>query len=68
MCNSRGVSFICCHEFPAILYNVHLAPFETDPLDELMNGPIREKLGIIPTNVTWGGKYLCTVLAIKYLK
>lgn len=24
-------------------------------LSELMNGPIRKKLGIIPQNVTWGG-------------
>jgi len=29
----------------------------TDPLDELMNGPIiREKLGIIPENVVWGAQ------------
>lgn len=27
-----------------------------DPLDILMNGPIREKLGIIPANVTWGSQ------------
>ena len=24
-------------------------------LGELMNGPIKEKLGIIPEGVTWGG-------------
>ena len=24
-------------------------------LGDLMNGPIRDKLGIIPANVTWGG-------------
>ena len=28
----------------------------SDPLSELMNGPIRKKLGIIPENVTWGGQ------------
>ncbi|GAQ86726.1 serine carboxypeptidase-like [Klebsormidium nitens] len=28
----------------------------TDPLDGLMNGPIRQKLGIIPKNVRWGGQ------------
>ncbi|KAK2139433.1 hypothetical protein LSH36_1793g00009 [Paralvinella palmiformis] len=50
--SKAGTSF----NIDPILYNVHLAPFETDPLDELMNGPIREKLGIIPTNVTWGGQ------------
>lgn len=27
-----------------------------DPLDALMNGPIREKLAIIPANVTWGSQ------------
>lgn len=26
-----------------------------DALDQLMNGPIREKLKIIPDHVTWGG-------------
>jgi len=25
-------------------------------MNSLMNGPIRQKLGIIPTNVTWGGQ------------
>ena len=29
---------------------------QSDPLFKLMNGPIREKLGIIPNNVTWGGQ------------
>ena len=28
---------------------------QDDNLSALMNGPIRTKLGIIPTNVTWGG-------------
>ena len=28
---------------------------QDDDLSALMNGPIRTKLGIIPTNVTWGG-------------
>ena len=27
-----------------------------DSLTDLMNGPIRKKLGIIPRNVTWGGQ------------
>eukprot|EP01121_Diplochlamys_sp_Union-15-3_P012629 TRINITY_DN380_c0_g1_i3.p1 TRINITY_DN380_c0_g1~~TRINITY_DN380_c0_g1_i3.p1 ORF type:complete len:365 (-),score=56.13 TRINITY_DN380_c0_g1_i3:339-1433(-) len=27
-----------------------------DALDDLMNGPIKKKLGIIPSNVTWGGQ------------
>ena len=28
--------------------------YADNTLDELMNGPIRKKLGIIPANVTWG--------------
>jgi serine carboxypeptidase 1 len=39
-------------------YNVFLpAERATDPLDDLMNGEIKDKLGIIPENVTWGGQY-----------
>jgi len=34
----------------------HLAIYHQDPLDDLMNGPIRQKLKIIPANVTWGGQ------------
>ena len=30
---------------------------QNDDLSELMNGPIRKKLGIIPQNVTWGGLF-----------
>lgn len=36
------------------LFNRHVAPFNGDKLTELMNGKIREKLGDIPKNVTWG--------------
>ncbi len=38
------------------LYRRHVASHYGDPLDDLMNGPIRKKLGIIPANVTWGGQ------------
>ncbi|XP_041363466.1 retinoid-inducible serine carboxypeptidase-like [Gigantopelta aegis] len=38
------------------LYARHVAPFQNDDLSALMNGPIREKLKIIPKNVTWGGQ------------
>ena len=38
------------------LYARHVGRLYTDPLTELMNGPIRKKLGIIPQNVTWGGQ------------
>ncbi|XP_033108028.1 retinoid-inducible serine carboxypeptidase-like isoform X2 [Anneissia japonica] len=37
------------------LYLKHVAPYEADPLTELMNGPIKKKLGI-PDNVTWGAQ------------
>jgi len=30
--------------------------YQDDPLTVLMNGIIRQKLKIIPTNVTWGGQ------------
>ncbi|KAL4237914.1 Retinoid-inducible serine carboxypeptidase [Mactra antiquata] len=33
-----------------------LAPLYQDDLAQLMNGQIRDKLGIIPKNVTWGGQ------------
>jgi len=31
-----------------------LAPYQDDPLSVFMNGPIRQKLGIIPKDVSWG--------------
>ncbi|XP_040919043.1 retinoid-inducible serine carboxypeptidase [Toxotes jaculatrix] len=34
----------------------HIHPLYRQSLSELMNGPIRKKLGIIPQNVTWGGQ------------
>ncbi|KAM9783804.1 retinoid-inducible serine carboxypeptidase isoform 1-T1 [Syngnathus typhle] len=34
----------------------HIRPLQAQSLSELMNGPIREKLHIIPENVTWGGQ------------
>lgn len=38
------------------LFTNHLSVYLGDPLDALMNGPIRAKLGVIPANVTWGGQ------------
>ncbi|GFW67934.1 retinoid-inducible serine carboxypeptidase [Trichonephila clavipes] len=32
-----------------------VGPFHSDPLSDLMNGKIRQKLNDIPKNVTWGG-------------
>ncbi|KAM9780660.1 retinoid-inducible serine carboxypeptidase [Neosynchiropus ocellatus] len=34
----------------------HIRPLHGQSLSELMNGPIRKKLGVIPHNVTWGGQ------------
>ncbi|XP_055328822.1 retinoid-inducible serine carboxypeptidase-like isoform X2 [Paramacrobiotus metropolitanus] len=38
------------------LYERRMAVHQNDALDDLMNGPIRQKLKIIPGNVTWGGQ------------
>ncbi|CAI9617182.1 unnamed protein product [Staurois parvus] len=38
------------------LYWRHVLPLQADDLSELMNGPIRAKLKIIPDSVTWGGQ------------
>lgn len=38
------------------LYEHHVKVMQNDDLDELMNGPIRKKLKIIPDKVTWGGQ------------
>ncbi|KAK3869436.1 hypothetical protein Pcinc_025254 [Petrolisthes cinctipes] len=37
------------------LYNHYVGDVSAD-LDHLMNGPMREKLKVIPENVTWGGQ------------
>ena len=39
-----------------VLFTNHLSVYLGDDLDALMNGPIREKLKVIPSNVTWGGQ------------
>ncbi|ESO87129.1 hypothetical protein LOTGIDRAFT_183527 [Lottia gigantea] len=38
------------------LWHRHVGIYQADSLAELMNGPIREMLGIIPKKVTWGGQ------------
>ncbi|KAM3920879.1 retinoid-inducible serine carboxypeptidase [Leptodactylus fuscus] len=38
------------------LFLRHVQPLHNDILDELMNGPIRAKLKIIPDSVRWGGQ------------
>ena len=52
------------------LYTNHLSAYLGDPLDALMNGPIRKKLGIIPSNVTWGGQSgaVFSTLSLDFMK
>uniref|UniRef100_A0AAY4AVN6 Carboxypeptidase n=1 Tax=Denticeps clupeoides TaxID=299321 RepID=A0AAY4AVN6_9TELE len=42
--------------FLSLLMQRHIQPLHGESLDQLMNGEIREKLKIIPENVTWGGQ------------
>uniref|UniRef100_A0A673ICR8 Carboxypeptidase n=1 Tax=Sinocyclocheilus rhinocerous TaxID=307959 RepID=A0A673ICR8_9TELE len=42
--------------FLSSLKRRHIRPLHRQSLSELMNGPIRQKLGVIPKNVTWGGQ------------
>lgn len=39
----------------ALQIHRHIRPLHRQSLSQLMNGPVRKKLGIIPKNVTWGG-------------
>ena len=39
----------------------HVMRLQQESLSQLMNGPIRQKLGDIPTNVTWGGACIYTL-------
>uniref|UniRef100_A0A672Z149 Carboxypeptidase n=1 Tax=Sphaeramia orbicularis TaxID=375764 RepID=A0A672Z149_9TELE len=49
--------FILTMAFPLVLQiRRHIQRLHSLSLSELMNGPIRKKLGIIPQNVTWGGQ------------
>ncbi|XP_069577697.1 retinoid-inducible serine carboxypeptidase [Brachyistius frenatus] len=43
-------------DFISLQTQRHIRPLHGQSLSELMNGPIRKKLGIIPQNVTWGGQ------------
>lgn len=48
--SSAGLDFISLQK------HRHIRPLHSQSLSQLMNGPIRKKLGIIPDNVTWGGQ------------
>uniref|UniRef100_A0A8C5BNF9 Carboxypeptidase n=1 Tax=Gadus morhua TaxID=8049 RepID=A0A8C5BNF9_GADMO len=43
-------------DFIALLARRHIRPLHRQSLVQLMNGEIRDKLGLIPHNVTWGGQ------------
>ncbi|KAG7258938.1 hypothetical protein CRUP_000052 [Coryphaenoides rupestris] len=45
-------------DFLSLLSRRHVRPLHRQSLVQLMNGPIRKKLGVIPHNVTWGGQEL----------
>jgi serine carboxypeptidase 1 len=58
---------------PAVLQRLftnHLSAYLGDPLDALMNGPIRAKLKIIPSNVTWGSQSdrVFSALSLDFMK
>ncbi|XP_072225319.1 retinoid-inducible serine carboxypeptidase [Leuresthes tenuis] len=48
--------FSAGEDFISLQASRHLRPLHRQSLSELMNGPIRKKLAIIPQNVTWGGQ------------
>ncbi|KAM6904748.1 retinoid-inducible serine carboxypeptidase [Xenentodon cancila] len=50
------LAFSSGKDFISLLARRHIGPLHRQSLSELMNGPIRKKLGIIPQNVTWGGQ------------
>ncbi|XP_033826482.1 retinoid-inducible serine carboxypeptidase isoform X2 [Periophthalmus magnuspinnatus] len=43
-------------DFISLQFRRHVNRLHKQSLSELMNGPIRKKLGVIPQNVTWGGQ------------
>ncbi|KAJ3601129.1 hypothetical protein NHX12_032102 [Muraenolepis orangiensis] len=50
------VSSLAVDDFLSLLARRHVRPLHRQSLVQLMNGPIRDKLGLIPPNVTWGGQ------------
>ncbi|TRY59609.1 hypothetical protein DNTS_003892 [Danionella cerebrum] len=42
--------------FITLLKKRHIHPLHRQSLSKLMNGQIKQKLGVIPKNVTWGGQ------------
>ncbi|XP_048847470.1 retinoid-inducible serine carboxypeptidase [Brienomyrus brachyistius] len=55
--SDEGVRSVAGHYgYLALLVRRHVKPLHRQSLSELMNGPIRKKLKVIPQNVTWGGQ------------
>nr|XP_023666343.1 retinoid-inducible serine carboxypeptidase [Paramormyrops kingsleyae] len=54
--SEERVSSVAGHGYLALLVRRHVKPLHRQSLSELMNGPIRKKLKVIPQNVTWGGQ------------
>uniref|UniRef100_A0A673IWJ3 Carboxypeptidase n=1 Tax=Sinocyclocheilus rhinocerous TaxID=307959 RepID=A0A673IWJ3_9TELE len=54
--------------FLSSLKRRHIRPLHRQSLSELMNGPIRQKLGVIPKNVTWGAEAVFESMAGDFMK
>ncbi|XP_020507248.1 retinoid-inducible serine carboxypeptidase [Labrus bergylta] len=52
----EGVVTSAGEDYISLQTRRHIQPLHSQSLSELMNGPIRKKLVIIPQNVTWGGQ------------
>ncbi|KAE8283552.1 Retinoid-inducible serine carboxypeptidase [Larimichthys crocea] len=50
------VTALAGEDYTSLQARRHIRPLHRQSLSQLMNGPIRKKLGIIPQNVTWGGQ------------
>ena len=49
---------------PEALFRSVLAPMAADSLDDIMNNEVKDKLGIIPDHVIWGGELIGQLLDI----
>ncbi|XP_037647180.1 retinoid-inducible serine carboxypeptidase [Sebastes umbrosus] len=63
-------STVAGEDFISLQTRRHIRPLHSQSLSELMNGPIRKKLGIIPQNVTWGGQaeYVFSYMAGDFMR
>ena len=49
------------------LFQRHVRHLQQDALSQLMNGPIRKKLKIIPEDCSWGGN-LCDLIKASFVE